>query len=630
MNKATGSRSARGGRGAPRPGGPGQGRPRGPKKPVEGPLARKNARVREEIAATQAAHHAARRLEKVPPKPAQPAAKDARGPSKGRPPRGEPAARKGEPQKDARPDPRRDAPREGARFDPRRDAPRRAPAPGSAPRKDDPRRGPAPAPRNDDPRRGPAPAPRNDDPRRGPQQPTNDRKATPRDDRKATPRDDRKAAPRDDRKAAPRDDRKGPPPRKGAPPPGKDASARKDAAADPTRTPRPAIEPTKAMLRDREGPVPTGPSRSGSVAIVGRSNVGKSTLLNAALEMPLAIVSPTPQTTRDSLLGVVRHGTAEVGLLDTPGIFEAETALDRAMIRAANDATADADVVVFVTAVSKTATQNDDPLRPHRRDIELLKALPASAKVVIAVNKIDLVKDKRRLLNLLTALGEARPVEAIIPISALREDGVRRVLDEVAKLLPEGEPRYAEDDVTDRPARFFAREYVREQILLATHEEVPHAVAITIDDWVEGDGKRATRVSATIHVERSGQKKILVGAGGSMLTRIGSSARARLAELVGGPVHLELFVRVTKNWRNAPTKLGDMGYGPRASDEGGSGGGVVIHAVADDGDDADGEDGNDADVDGEDADDMDGNDADADAGSHADDKDDGDEGEDGS
>jgi GTP-binding protein Era len=357
------------------------------------------------------------------------------------------------------------------------------------------------------------------------------------------------------------------------------------------------------MLRDREAPVPDGPPRSGTVAIVGRSNVGKSTLLNAALEMPLAIVSPTPQTTRDALLGVVRHGTAEVALLDTPGIFEAETALDRAMNRAADDAIEGADVVVFVTAVSKTATQNDDALRPNKRDLELLRALPASAKVVLAVNKIDLVRDKRRMLPMLSALGEARTIEAVVPISALREDGVRRVLDEVAKLLPEGEPRYGEDDVTDRPARFFAREYVREQILLATHEEVPHSVAVTIDAWTDGVGSRATRVAATIHVERSGQKKILVGTGGSMLTRIGSSARARLAELVGGPVHLELFVRVTENWRNAPTKLGDMGYGPRAGEEGGGGSFIAtIDAGAnEDTDEKDDEDDPDADL-GEDED----------------------------
>jgi GTP-binding protein Era len=251
-------------------------------------------------------------------------------------------------------------------------------------------------------------------------------------------------------------------------------------------------------------------------------------------------------------------------------MFAGQTALDRVMMSAASDAVEGADAVVFVTAVSRLGAQGEDTLRPHAADLDILRQLPEGAKVIVVINKIDLVRDKRRLLTLLTDYTAVRPVEAVVPISALRDDGVRLVLDEVAKVLPEGERRFGDDDITDRPARFFAREYVREQILLATREEVPHAVAVSIDGWQEASGKRATRVSATIHVERQGQKKILVGAKGEMLTRIGSRARARLAELVGGPVHLELFVRVTEDWRSKPGVLRDLGYGGDAEGEGGS------------------------------------------------------------
>ncbi len=385
-------------------------------------------------------------------------------------------------------------------------------------------------------------------------------------------------APRPDAKRGPRDAKRGRVDAKRGSTDAKPGEAKRGPrdvkpAGDPRpalrNAPRPAPPPPPKREQER-APLPDGPSRTGTVAIIGRPNVGKSTLLNAALEMPLAIVSPTPQTTRDALLGVVQHGTAEIGLLDTPGMFAGQTALDRVMITAAEDAAENADVVVFVTAVSRLGAQGEDALRPHHADLDILRKLPADVKVIVVLNKIDLVRDKRRLLSLLAELAAVRPVEAVVPVSALREDGVRRVLDEVAKVLPEGERRFGDDDITDRPARFFAREYVREQILLATREEVPHAVAISIDGWEEGSDKRASRVSATIHVERLGQKKILVGAGGDMLTRIGSQARARLAELVGGPVHLELFVRVTEDWRSKPGVLRDLGYGGDAVGEGGA------------------------------------------------------------
>ncbi|HZO16757.1 MAG TPA: GTPase Era [Polyangiaceae bacterium] len=294
--------------------------------------------------------------------------------------------------------------------------------------------------------------------------------------------------------------------------------------------------------------------RAGTVALVGRSNVGKSTLLNAALELPLAIVSRTPQTTRDRLLGIVRHGDAEIGLLDTPGLHHAKTPLGRAMNRAARTAAREADVLVMVVAVAKAAD-----LAPHPEDLKLLRQLPSERPIVLVINKIDRVRDKRALLPLLDAYSRAHELAAIVPISALREDGVTRMLDEVARLLPEQGPLHEPDAITDRPMRWFAAEYVRESILEATSQEVPHAVAVTIDAFVEEEN--ATVIEASIHVERDGQKAILIGERGQMLKRIGTRARHRIEELLGRQVQLELWVRVTKNWRQRPELLADMTEG---------------------------------------------------------------------
>lgn len=360
---------------------------------------------------------------------------------------------------------------------------------------------------------------------------------------------------------------------------------------------RRATSDTKRAKPEVELGEPTR-TRSGTVAIVGRPNVGKSTLLNAALDLPLAIVSPTPQTTRDTLLGVVHHriaaegeegALAEIALLDTPGLHRPTSALDRTMNRAARVAARDADVVVFVVDVpkldkppakreapggtkggageagaSKARARLGDrrgprPITPHPGDRKLLEQLGDGQPTLLVVNKIDRVKDKAQLLGFLEALSQLREFAAIVPISALRQDGVTRVLDEVARLLPEGPHRYGPDELTDKPSRYFAAEYVREQVLLLTRQEVPHATAVTIDRW---EIKHSLAVvSATVHVERPGHKKILVGSGGTMLKRIGMQARERLEALVGHPVHLELFVRVTPHWRDTPSLLSEMGYG---------------------------------------------------------------------
>jgi GTP-binding protein Era len=329
--------------------------------------------------------------------------------------------------------------------------------------------------------------------------------------------------------------------------------------------------------------------RYGTIAIVGRTNVGKSTFLNSALGQPLAIVSRLPQTTREALLGVVHSEDAQLAFIDTPGLHRPFNELGRRMNHEATESLRAADAALFVTdvfqisafakeakrvlaaqgaadAVAERAARIAEdgeapPVRwgkSERTDAELLALFPPTLPTVFVVNKIDKMRDKSSLLPYLEAMNKAYSFAATVPISARAGDGVDRVLAEVAKLLPEGPARFAADEVTDRPIAFFAREYIREQVLAMASREVPHATAVTLDAIEE----RSTgfHVSATIHVEKVGQRSILVGHGGEKIRDIGIAARQRLAELTEQPVHLKLFVRVTERWRDVPRQLAELGY----------------------------------------------------------------------
>jgi len=193
-------------------------------------------------------------------------------------------------------------------------------------------------------------------------------------------------------------------------------------------------------------------------------------------------------------------------------------------------------------------------------DAELLKSIKSAQKVpmILALNKVDAVRDKGLLLPLLQSYLEAVPFRTLVPISALENDGIDRLLDEIAQLLPEGEAGYPEDTLTDKPSSFFAREYVREQVLLGLKGEIPHAVAVSIDNFDEGSDK--LRIAATIHVEKIGQRKIIVGTGGTVIKSLRLGAEKRLSRLLGRKVKLELFVRVTPRWKDAPRMLAELGY----------------------------------------------------------------------
>lgn len=311
--------------------------------------------------------------------------------------------------------------------------------------------------------------------------------------------------------------------------------------------------------------------RFGTVAIVGRSNVGKSTFLNAALGEGLAIVSPRPQTTRDAVLGVLNRDDAQIAFVDTPGLHRPKTELGRRMNAVALDTLRGTDAIVFMTdnrAVAPRTVPGDvEAPTLDAEDAALIAQLPDGTPTIAVVNKVDLVKNKAQLLPVLAALSQAHEFAAFIPASTLQAADVERILKEIVAVLPEGPPGYDDESLTDRPTSFFVREYIREQVLLRFEREVPHAVAVSIERFESG--KRATVIQATIHVEKRGQRAILVGKGGSALREIGIGARARIEALLGRKVHLELFVRVTPRWKDVPRQLAELGYnaatpGPQA------------------------------------------------------------------
>lgn len=301
----------------------------------------------------------------------------------------------------------------------------------------------------------------------------------------------------------------------------------------------------------------------GTVAIVGRSNVGKTTFLNAALGEDLAVVSPVPQTTRENLLGVVHRDECQIGFLDTPGIHRPRSELGRRMNDSAMEGARGADAILFMldagVQLEKTKKANAEHVFHPEDQLLLQKLAEVQLPTIVVVNKVDLIGAKPRLLPLLEALAKAYDFSAIIPASILDPADVERVLGALEAVLPEGQKAYDDDTLTDRPLRFFLAEYVREQVLLQCHKEVPHAVAVSIDK-VEESPER-TSIFATLHVEKEGQRRILIGAGGAQIKSIGTLARQRIESRVGHPVYLKLFVRITPSWKNMPRKLAELGFG---------------------------------------------------------------------
>jgi len=286
---------------------------------------------------------------------------------------------------------------------------------------------------------------------------------------------------------------------------------------------------------------------SGFVCILGRPNAGKSTLLNALVGEKLAIISPKPQTTRNRILGIIhlekQKGIepAQIALIDTPGVHRPDSSLGRKMMGEVREALEGCDLVLLLVDAKKQWDAADNYV------LDLVKK--SGTPVFLLLNKIDLLADKRALLPLITQFQALHNFQEIIPISALKKKGLEDLLRCMVKALPSGPRYFPEDQVTDQPVRFMASELIREQVLLQTREEVPHAVTVAVDQFEEGP--RLARISATIYCERDGQKAILLGKGGQMLKRIGTAARLDIQKMVGTRVFLDLFVKVQPGWRES-------------------------------------------------------------------------------
>jgi GTPase len=297
-----------------------------------------------------------------------------------------------------------------------------------------------------------------------------------------------------------------------------------------------------------------GDARAGRCAIVGRPNVGKSTLLNTLLGQKLVITTPTPGTTRSSVLGVYASDAppTQIAFVDTPGMGQGRTALGRVLSEQAKEGLAATDAVVLVTDVSPRLRRPD----VHPQDGPVIDLLnDYQGPLVLAINKVDRLGDKRLLLPLMEAYAKRRSFAAIVPLSARTGTGVDGLLAEIRQHLPEGR-MYEDAFLTDRPERFFAAELVREAVLLHTRAEVPHGCTVWIEDWVD-EGTLA-RIHATVVVEKPSHKKIVIGARGERMKAIGTHARQEMERMLGRKVFLQLWVKVVPGWTSDPGKVRRM------------------------------------------------------------------------
>ena len=292
------------------------------------------------------------------------------------------------------------------------------------------------------------------------------------------------------------------------------------------------------------------PFRSGTIAIIGRPNVGKSTLLNQILGEKVAIVSPRPQTTRNRITGIRTTESSQIIFLDTPGIHQSHSLINRRMVDTALQALDEVDGVIWLLDAHDRIKQEEERIAETLRGVE--------TPVLILLNKIDLVS-KGKLLPLMEQCAKLLPGKEIVPVSALMGDGVPILLEIVEKWLAEGEPIFTGGEYTDQTERFLASELIREKIFNLTREEIPYGVAVTIDEFNEQEAKNLIVISATIHTERDSHKGILIGKRGAMLKEIGKGAREELEKIMGCRVFLELFIRVDANWTKNPNLLAEMG-----------------------------------------------------------------------
>lgn len=289
---------------------------------------------------------------------------------------------------------------------------------------------------------------------------------------------------------------------------------------------------------------------SGFVSILGRPNAGKSTLLNALVGSKVAIVTDKPQTTRTSIQGILNLPGAQVIFMDTPGIHRGEKLIHKRMMDTVRAALAERDLLLWMADATREFQESD------REALELIGKV--KSPVFLVLNKIDQVRDKGSLLPLIAKYNEAASFAETFPISALTGEGLEELRTAIVSRMPEGPQYFPPDYVTDQPERFLAAELIREKVLEQTREEVPHSVAVVVDSWEEG--AKLLRIAASIVVERNGQKKIVIGSGGSMLKQIGTRARLEMERIFNRRIYLELFVKVRPGWRDNPEFLNEIDW----------------------------------------------------------------------
>jgi GTP-binding protein Era len=291
--------------------------------------------------------------------------------------------------------------------------------------------------------------------------------------------------------------------------------------------------------------------RSGFVAIIGRPNVGKSTLLNCILGEKLVITSDKPQTTRNRIQGIHNIDGGQIVFIDTPGIHKGRSRLNRYMVNEAGAALEGVDVVLFLVDATGKPPQQFELLQERLGKID--------APVILIVNKIDLISREQLILKL-AEYGKLHNFKDIVPLSAAKGEGVERLDRLILPLLPEGQAYFPDDILTDAPERFVVAEIIREKVFRHTGDEIPYAVAVNVEDFDEGEDNGLIRISAVISVERETQKGIVIGKGGAMLKKVGTLARKEIEQLLGTKVFLELFVRVRKDWTGSKNMMKELGY----------------------------------------------------------------------
>jgi GTP-binding protein Era len=306
---------------------------------------------------------------------------------------------------------------------------------------------------------------------------------------------------------------------------------------------------TKPATKE-EAPKEQAKHRAGFVAIVGRPNAGKSTLLNRLVGQKVAIVTSKPQTTRNRIQGIVTRPEGQIVFIDTPGIHEAKSVLNKQMMREVAAAVEGIDVLLLMADAIT--------MQPHADNLLIDRAKRFRGKaVILALNKVDKLP-KAKLLPILEAFNKEFPFSAMVPISALKGDGSDALVEEILKVLPEADPYFPDDQVTDQPERFLASEIIREKAIALTYHEVPHALAVIVDKWEEKPN--LLRIEVTMQVERDSQKKILIGHKGDMLKKIGTQARKELEEILGTKIYLGLFVKVVADWRETPQRVRELDW----------------------------------------------------------------------